>query len=1595
MSKVAKSGLKFVKKRVAGHKRSAEEIEEEAYERELAIQAAREAGLASSIHPSHQVRTVLPPKAEKDEGDSAQSASNPLEPVTSVKKSSEDWELFNKLLGKVETAVASTVQSIEKVKESSVVEEIIAKEQKEAVVIPEYKGVKSLEEAKREKEEREREALRQRRDADEWERALNTFDKKQTPDFLCLDASSASATDDGGEPKLSFAYYSPSSGPSAIPKTPLEVDPFDTSFISPVVQDSGSTVKLDEEDPFDTQKIDKGIEEVAQLTQKRMSLSGGVNPFGGSSSGSGVQEDPNPRVRPPSRPTAGSSLFSSTECSPVDIPDDVQNFFKNASRRSSTNPFDPPTLAAPQQLSTEDTIRTGAALLQAIASEFADKDDDDDLYHRTLSSKGGLPPPSPISPFSESDAAVVDQAVVPELMDMLAPTEAKASNIVSSSSTTTLNPTNTLATVSSAFNPTAASIDPFTDQMVVVGNLSEGVPVTPLAPSVAPTLPPPSSDSAVPVDAFQLAFGKKSIDLDDVPPQAQADLPPHELPQMLQSIKDSFDPFKDVQQGLELPTTNVPGPVSGAPTPGSDVFESELRQQEEELFGSNDGSKKAPEPPTLLNNQPAPQFPLLPLSNLTNMDRTQLQRPTPPPAAAIQERKQSSTRSSITKEDSLVDIKCGSVTSNGANNGRKASNPFSPENSQHGSLCFPENPCMSETEQKDVSLPNDSLGNTAAAKPSSPENPFGSSTAKEKSSSSPENPFSPGSTATMTNTGRGETNKIASPPKSENVFSRKTSQDSNPFSPTATLPPVNVGINNPFGKNDEAEATDVSFSSAFAASAPAASATVVENTPFTFTNESADPFDTENIVPATDQSTLGAFASKFNSTADGGVAELDPFEGLGGRNPVDISGGFGGESFQNDSTDYLSEGLIPTTQVPDNTPVKKANLAEPKDSFDSDEEEEHMRVTIKPKLRPIADLGGAGVPLPKLATPIKLLPPPKSPSRQAGYQVQPDRFNPFDKGSMKAAKTADEELFNAFEDALLSEGQDGKDGKEDVGPPPALGDSAAKQTGPLSPSTPLYDEDISQPLSEWKPKVDVSQGWDFYLRWPNKKKFTGNRYWKPVHVKFADTTILWVMNKRDDSDPIQEVPLQGCYSLSEMAHQQFDQFKKIFTIKLQYTFYKETVGVRKGQIAKVMSGQVNSMGSVAKLGLPLQHVPQLTQLLKLGTSDIDSIRTFVQVIEDVLFRLQIHRDRALTYKCEEIQAMVVDEYVVDIDKVGHVCSQKARVRIFFLAFVNGMPDVEVGINELTRQGKEIVGRHDIMPIVTEEWIRVEDCEFHACVERQEFIENKVIKVRPPDATFFELMRFRVRPPRQRELPIQLTAVLRVSPPKVQLKAEVLVPGYSSRKHGQIPCEDIAMFFPIPECWVYLFRVEKHFRYGALKSSNRRHGKIKGLERIMGAAAGGNIEKQLIEVTAGQAKYEPAYKCIVWRVPRLPKEGQGAYTQQMMTVDLELTSFDQIPTEFNDQLRVEFTMPASTVSHTTIRSITCPTDAELPVEKYCRYVAKHEYTVEMDVQVGTVPLESTPLGGITRVEAREPQVPPTPPPPVRQVGNAASDSDDSD
>lgn len=93
----------------------------------------------------------------------------------------------------------------------------------------------------------------------------------------------------------------------------------------------------------------------------------------------------------------------------------------------------------------------------------------------------------------------------------------------------------------------------------------------------------------------------------------------------------------------------------------------------------------------------------------------------------------------------------------------------------------------------------------------------------------------------------------------------------------------------------------------------------------------------------------------------------------------------------------------------------------------------------------------------------------------------------------------------------------------------------------------------------------------------------------------------------------------------------------------------------------------------------------------------------------------------------------VESYASDCAKMksnlllGHIEKQVARVRLFFLGFLTGMPDIELGVNDMRRQGREVVGRHDIIPVATEEWIRLEDVEFHSCVQQDDYNETHIIK----------------------------------------------------------------------------------------------------------------------------------------------------------------------------------------------------------------------------------------------------------------------------
>ena len=127
----------------------------------------------------------------------------------------------------------------------------------------------------------------------------------------------------------------------------------------------------------------------------------------------------------------------------------------------------------------------------------------------------------------------------------------------------------------------------------------------------------------------------------------------------------------------------------------------------------------------------------------------------------------------------------------------------------------------------------------------------------------------------------------------------------------------------------------------------------------------------------------------------------------------------------------------------------------------------------------------------------------------------------------------------------------------------------------------------------------------------------------------GDTPCLQLFENKDAKDAFQELPLQAAYSLSEIAHQVnkprfvsidcvcvsasqvFDQYTKLFTVKLQYIFYKERAGIRPGQISKMQrltdkigflakavedadyAGVKEFASDMKKLGVPLEHAPQV------------------------------------------------------------------------------------------------------------------------------------------------------------------------------------------------------------------------------------------------------------------------------------------------------------------------------------------------------------------------------------------------------------------
>ena len=80
---------------------------------------------------------------------------------------------------------------------------------------------------------------------------------------------------------------------------------------------------------------------------------------------------------------------------------------------------------------------------------------------------------------------------------------------------------------------------------------------------------------------------------------------------------------------------------------------------------------------------------------------------------------------------------------------------------------------------------------------------------------------------------------------------------------------------------------------------------------------------------------------------------------------------------------------------------------------------------------------------------------------------------------------------------------------------------------------------------------------------------------------------------------------------------------------------------------------------------------QISELLKLGSSNYEDLKQFTVSIEEMLFRMDALRDKSLTYKTEEVQMTAIDEVYVEQNKAGTILNQIARIRVFFISFLSG------------------------------------------------------------------------------------------------------------------------------------------------------------------------------------------------------------------------------------------------------------------------------------------------------------------------------------
>ncbi|XP_037663109.1 LOW QUALITY PROTEIN: stonin-1 [Choloepus didactylus] len=419
-------------------------------------------------------------------------------------------------------------------------------------------------------------------------------------------------------------------------------------------------------------------------------------------------------------------------------------------------------------------------------------------------------------------------------------------------------------------------------------------------------------------------------------------------------------------------------------------------------------------------------------------------------------------------------------------------------------------------------------------------------------------------------------------------------------------------------------------------------------------------------------------------------------------------------------------------------------------------------------------------------------------------------------------------------------------------------------------------------------------GWSFMLRIPEKKNMMSSRQWGPVFLKVLPGGILQMYYEKGLEKPFKELQLDPHCRLSDPKVENFSVAGKIHTVKIEHVSYTE-------------KRKYHSKTDVV-------HEPDIEQMLKLGSTEYHDFLDFLTTVEEELLKLPAVSKQKRNYEEQEISLEIVDNFWGKITKEGKLVESAVITQISCLCFVNGNTECFLTLNDLELQKRD---EHYFEKDPEKKGIDILVYHFHKCVKAQEFEQSRIIKFVPLDACRFELMRFKTLYNGE-DLPFFMKSAVVVQGAYVELQAFVTMAPLAQRPSLR-SCDNIMIHFPVPSQWIKALWTMNLQRQKSLKAKMNRRACLGSLHEPE--------SEPVIQVSVGSAKYESAYRAVVWKIDRLPDKNSNLDHPHCLSYKLELGSDQEIPSDWYSFATVQFVMLDTCASKTEVRSLGMESDVQ--------------------------------------------------------------------